>query len=107
MSRLFIMLTRLVLSAIVLTSAVPAMAQVGRIPPNAIDRATAVDDARRAAIADAATADRERATRDARDSAARVGPVQQSTMTDRVSGLNGALAPATTASTAPSPATPN
>jgi hypothetical protein len=101
------MLSRILLPAMTLLAASPATAQVGSIPPNAIDRATAADDARRASIAEAAAADRDRAKRDARDSAARIGQLPQSTMTDRVSGLNGTLSPAANAPTAPPPNSPN
>lgn len=58
-----------------------------RIPPNAIDRATAASDPRRAEAARAADADRASAERAARDAAARTAPVAGSTMTDGVSGL--------------------
>jgi hypothetical protein len=96
---------RVVILACGLLASLPATAQVSRIPPNAIDRATAVDDARRASVADAAAADRDRAMLDARNSATRIGPVPQSTMTDRVTGANGSVtsAPATVTP----PASPN
>jgi len=59
-----------------------------RIPPNAIDRATASTDARRADQARAADADRVAAENRAHTArATQSAPITQSTLTDGVSGL--------------------
>jgi len=78
------------LSTIALTPA-PASAQGvpdTRIPPNAIDRATAETDQRRAEATRAADADRVAAQNAARAaSSTQSAPITQSTLTDGVSGL--------------------
>lgn len=86
-------------------AAAPAAAQVGSIPPNAIDRAIKADDTRRSATSAAAAADRDRAARDARASATDIGPVPQSTMTDRVTPSS--TGPSSIPTTTPPPATPD
>lgn len=58
-----------------------------RIPPNAIDRATAATDPARADASRAAADDKARADRAARAAADRSAPVAASTMTDGASGL--------------------
>ena len=58
-----------------------------RIPPNAIDRATAVSDRRDADRAQASSLDRIEAERAARAASERQGPVAGSTLTDGVAGL--------------------
>ncbi len=57
------------------------------IPPNAIDRATAVTDQRRSSAAQSSAIDRIDAERDARAARERRGPVAGSTFTDGVAGL--------------------
>lgn len=57
------------------------------IPPNAIDRATAITDQRRANAAQSSAVDRLDAERAARAANARNGPVAGSTFSDGVAGL--------------------
>ncbi len=57
------------------------------IPPNAIDRATAVTDQRRSDLAQSSAVDRLEAERNARAASSRRGPVSGSTLSDGVAGL--------------------
>jgi hypothetical protein len=90
-----------VIVTIGLLASAPVSAQVSRIPPNAIDRSTAADDARRASISSSVAADRDRAALDARSAASRTGPLPQSTMIDRVDGATTGVQPVPSVVTPP------